>query len=140
MQVPHADAVMMMKLDPDMLGRVVRDAWVKWARTQPNPKPSWLVPYDQLSEPEKEADRQIGMAVEQEVVVKMILKHAIDAILSNTDAIRGLVEAARHITCEHCKYWTRDVPLPGFAFGRCSRRRGRHYPSLQTCKLWRHRE
>lgn len=47
----------------DRLGRIVREAWVKWARTQPKPKPSWLVPYDDLSEPDKEADRQIGEAV-----------------------------------------------------------------------------
>lgn len=40
-------------------GRVVREAWVRWALTQPNPKPSWLVPYDELSEADKEADRQI---------------------------------------------------------------------------------
>ncbi len=46
--------------DREQLGRMVREAWVDWARTQPNPKPSWLVPYDELSEPDKEADRQIG--------------------------------------------------------------------------------
>ena len=45
------------------LGRFVREAWVRWARTQPNPKPSWLVPFDELSEPDREADRQIGEAV-----------------------------------------------------------------------------
>ena len=49
--------------DRDQLGRFVREAWVRWAQTQPNPKPSWLVPYDELSEPDKEADRQIGETV-----------------------------------------------------------------------------
>jgi hypothetical protein len=44
----------------DHLGREVRTAWVRWAELQPNPKPSWLVPYDELSEPDKEADRLIG--------------------------------------------------------------------------------
>jgi hypothetical protein len=39
--------------------RDVRVAWIEWARTQPDPKPSWLVPYDELAEPDKEADRQI---------------------------------------------------------------------------------
>ena len=47
----------------DEYGRMVREAWVRWAQTQLNPKPSWLVPYDELSEPDKEADRQIGEAV-----------------------------------------------------------------------------
>lgn len=47
----------------DTLGRFVREAWVRWAETQPSPKPSWLVPYDELSEPDKEADRQIGETI-----------------------------------------------------------------------------
>lgn len=49
--------------DRDTLGRLVREAWVRWAQTQPNPKPSWLAPYDELSEPDKEADRQIGETI-----------------------------------------------------------------------------
>lgn len=47
----------------DGLGRLVRDAWIRWAKQQPNPKASWLAPYDELSEPDKEADRQIGETV-----------------------------------------------------------------------------
>lgn len=46
--------------DRDTLGRFVREAWVRWAETQPSPKPSWLLPYDDLAEIDKEADRQIG--------------------------------------------------------------------------------
>lgn len=49
--------------DRDTLGRLVREAWVRWAQAQPAPKPSWLVPYNELSEPDKEADRQIGEAI-----------------------------------------------------------------------------
>jgi hypothetical protein len=49
--------------DRETLGRIVRQSWVKWAVTQPAPKPSWLVPYNELSEADKEADRQIGEAV-----------------------------------------------------------------------------
>lgn len=45
------------------LGRVVRQAWVEWAETQPDPKPSWLVSYDQLSDADKQADMKIGCAV-----------------------------------------------------------------------------
>ena len=47
----------------DILGRVVREAWVKWALTQPNPKESWLLSYDQIAESDKEADRQIGESI-----------------------------------------------------------------------------
>ena len=54
-----------MESDRERGGRVVREAWIKWARTQPNPKPSWLVPWEGLSEPDKEADRQIWEAVVQ---------------------------------------------------------------------------
>jgi len=50
-------------MERDTLGRMVREAWVRWAKTQPNPKPTWLAPYDDLSEADKEADRQIGEAI-----------------------------------------------------------------------------
>lgn len=49
--------------DRDALGGFVREAWVRWAETQPDPKPSWLVPYAALSEPEQEVYRQIGEVV-----------------------------------------------------------------------------
>lgn len=46
--------------DRERLGRIVREVWVEWAREQPSPKPSWLVPWEGLSEPDKEVDRRIG--------------------------------------------------------------------------------
>jgi len=46
--------------DREALGRLVREVWIAWAREQPNPKPSWLVPWEGLSEPDKEVDRRIG--------------------------------------------------------------------------------
>jgi hypothetical protein len=49
--------------DRDDLGRMVREAWVAWAKEQCAPKPSWLAPYDDLSEADKEADRRIGKAL-----------------------------------------------------------------------------
>jgi hypothetical protein len=47
----------------DSLGRRVREVWIAWAKRQPDPKPSWLIPYDQLAEGDKEADRCIGSAL-----------------------------------------------------------------------------
>ena len=44
----------------EKLGRMVRDAWVAWARTRPDAKPHWLLPWEELSEPDREVDRQIG--------------------------------------------------------------------------------
>ena len=38
----------------------IRVAWVDWALTQPNPKPSWLVPWATLDEQSKDADRAIA--------------------------------------------------------------------------------
>ncbi len=46
--------------DREALGRKVRDIWIAWAREQAAPKPSWLVPWDGLSEPDREVDRRIG--------------------------------------------------------------------------------
>lgn len=46
--------------DREVLGRMAREAWVRWAQTQPSPKDSWLIPYDSLNEAEKEAHRQVG--------------------------------------------------------------------------------
>lgn len=44
----------------DKLGRAVRDVWVAYARTQPNPKPHHLLSFDELDEQNKEVDRLIG--------------------------------------------------------------------------------
>jgi len=47
----------------EWLGRIVREVWVRWAKEQPNPKPSWLVPWEGLDEPDREVDRRIGEVV-----------------------------------------------------------------------------
>lgn len=44
----------------ETLGMLVRQVWIDWAKEQPNPKPSWLVPWEGLSEPDREVDRRIG--------------------------------------------------------------------------------
>jgi len=55
-------------LSPDELGKAVRDqGWLPWASQQPNPKDSWLVPWDDLNETDREADRQIGLALLQHI-------------------------------------------------------------------------
>ncbi len=53
----------------EQLGRLVREQWVRWATEHPEPKPSWLLSYEQLSESDKEADRRIG-----EELLKTFLK------------------------------------------------------------------
>lgn len=49
-----------MNIERDILGAKVREVWIAWAKEQPTPKASWLVPYAELSEPDKEVDRRIG--------------------------------------------------------------------------------
>lgn len=44
----------------EFLGQLVRMEWVAWAREQPHPKATWLAPWHQLTEPEREVDRRIG--------------------------------------------------------------------------------
>lgn len=47
----------------EFLGKLVRLEWTRWAAEQPNPKPSWLKPWNELDEPDKEVDRRIGEAI-----------------------------------------------------------------------------
>ena len=54
----------------EQLGRLVRETWVAWAKEQPTAKPSWLVPWEELQEPDKEVDRRIGEAVRADVLGK----------------------------------------------------------------------
>ena len=55
--MPHA------AIDREALGALVRDVWVAFASEQPEPKASWLLPWDELTEPEREVDRRIGETV-----------------------------------------------------------------------------
>ena len=48
-----------MEQDRDRGGQVVRNVWITWAKEQPYTKPSWLEPYNKLSEPDQEVDRRI---------------------------------------------------------------------------------
>lgn len=59
----------------EVLGRLVREVWIEWAQQQPAPKPSWLVPWEGLSEPDREVDRRIG-----EVVASHASAYAEDAL------------------------------------------------------------
>lgn len=47
-------------LDREALGQKVREVWIQWAHEQSNPKASWLMPWEGLSEPDREVDRRIG--------------------------------------------------------------------------------
>jgi len=46
--------------DREALGKEVRAVWIGWAKEQPLVKPSWLAPWEELSESDREVDRRIG--------------------------------------------------------------------------------
>ncbi len=55
-------------LDRESLGRIVREVWIAWAYEQAAPKPSWLVPWEGLSECDREVDRRIGERIAHEAL------------------------------------------------------------------------
>ncbi len=50
-------------LSREELGKIVRAEWIRWAEQQPDAKPGWLLPWDDMTERDREADRRIGEAV-----------------------------------------------------------------------------
>ena len=56
-------------LPDEVLGRLVRGVWTRWACEQPQPKPSWLIPWDDLDEGQREVDIRIGRAVAKAVAL-----------------------------------------------------------------------
>lgn len=60
-------------------GRLVRQVWVDWAREQPDAKPSWLVPWEELDAGQREVDRRIEIAVataERERIIAQLRRAA----------------------------------------------------------------
>ena len=72
----------------EALGRLVRETWVAWAHEQPDPKPSWLVPWDELDDGQREVDMRIGAAVGAAVTAAE--QDRLRPVL--TDALEGLQE------------------------------------------------
>lgn len=78
----------------DQLGRQVREVWMEWAREQPSPKPSWLVPWEDLREPDREVDRRIG-----EALYLRGQDAAVERVAELTRERDGLQQQVRHL-CE----------------------------------------
>jgi hypothetical protein len=77
-----------------ILGRLVRAQWMAWARKQPNPKASWLVEWESLSEPDREVDRLIGESLYE---VGLTRGRALGAREERADIIRDAHES--HCYC-----------------------------------------
>ena len=58
-------------MDREFLGKLVRIIWVKWAKKQPNPKPSWLVEWDDLDKNSKEIDCLIGEKIAEAATIEL---------------------------------------------------------------------
>jgi hypothetical protein len=79
-------------LDREALGRRVREVWIAWAKTQHEPKASWLLPWEELDERDREVDRQIGEAIASDVTRNH--RAELDATLAVANALRRRAEAA----------------------------------------------
>jgi hypothetical protein len=97
---PPADGGRLPPWSRDDLGRFVREAWVRWAKTQPSPKPSWLVPWEELAEPDKEADRQIGEAVARWTLIGDAAR-TVAAPPAQAALVEALKECVDHLILEH---------------------------------------
>lgn len=80
--------------DREALGRLVREEWIAWAKEQPSSKASWLVPWEGLSEPDKEVDRRIG------VRLAALMPDQIDPLAALEAAERRLLEAGGWVEIE----------------------------------------
>jgi hypothetical protein len=59
-------------LDREKLGRIVRATWVECATGQPDPKPSWLLPWEMLDEFQRDADCQMGLDAAREGQAELV--------------------------------------------------------------------
>lgn len=89
-------------MDREALGKIVRATWIEWAKEQPNPKPSWLVEWDGLGEPDKEVDRRIGEAIVMYVAKET--EHS-DLAMEIIGSLQDLVKDFSVYTTKYHKFW-----------------------------------
>lgn len=94
-----------LSVDREWLGKLVRLAWVKWAKEQPDAKPSWLVPWEELEERYREVDRRIGEFIASQCVTPDLLKveaerDQLRVDLAQEQAVRKAAEAGNQTMCD----------------------------------------
>jgi hypothetical protein len=105
----------------EQLGRIVREAWVEWAREQPGAKPSWLTGWDDLDKGQREADMRIGEAVakaaraDERASRPGGYRHAPVGLLGNSASQRTV--RRRQDQRRRVAYADRDRPVLGRARG-----------------------
>jgi transposase len=73
-EIERLKAERALSIDREHLGQLVRIAWMKWAKQQPDCKPSWTEPWEELPERIREVDRQIGEFVASQCVTPELLR------------------------------------------------------------------
>jgi len=98
-------------LEPEELGRKVREIWIEWAKQQPNPKPSWLLPWEELSEPDREVDRRIGMQIAVGIVARLRgnLDNQKDLFERHTKAVADFLNELYAIAVDPLSDGTKEV-------------------------------
>lgn len=94
----------------ERLGRIVRNVWIEWAREHPNPKPSWLHPWEDLTGPEREGNRRIAWALVSVYRPQMrVLLDALERAEAGRDAaLVALAERTAEVErlrAENTCYW-----------------------------------
>lgn len=84
----------------ESLGQLVRETWIEWAQEQPDPKPSWLTPWDDLDEGQREVDTRIGATVAAvaraaEVSARVAEQESVHADLALLLRTLGMFDGAR---------------------------------------------
>lgn len=72
-------------LDREKLGQIVRQVWIEKARTLDNPKPSNLLPWEELDEWNQEVDRCIGEEVGK-AAFRQVVGYLLDKVADNHDS------------------------------------------------------
>ena len=86
-------------------GRLVRETWVRWAREQPDPKDSWLTPWDDLDEGQREVDMRIEAAVRADERERIRKELAADQMADHAP-----IESIYGLCCRTCVGWL-DAPM-----------------------------
>lgn len=105
------------RLSTESLGRLVREVWIEWAKAQPDPKPSWLVPWAELDERDKDADRQIAGAI-RDAVLKSLAYESDKTQLSDIPREEaGRLLKSADIFKKNASYQEPEWPFPECRFG-----------------------
>lgn len=89
----------------EAVGAFVRQVWVEWAREQPNPKPSWLTPWEELDAGQREVDMRIGAAL-FEAGKKAAMSVVVDSDLR--DVIMDALNTHEWVGGDHSNHYLGD--------------------------------